>query len=328
MAAQAPPAVTPAARSARIKRGARELGFDSAGIADLSPIPHADALDRWLAGGLAGTMRYMHRQAARRRAPATIVRGAARAVVVTRNYYQADPPAAPRSGRIAKYARGLDYHASLAPPLERLATLVRSLGPSGTIARPFVDAGPVPERELAQRAGLGWIGKNTMLIDPQRGSYLFLATVLTDLDVAVDPPFTADRCGTCTRCLDACPTGAFAEARVLDATKCVAYLTIEHRGPAPPDLAPSMGDWVFGCDVCQDACPWNGKFARPGTGADLAIEPGHAWVPLDEFASLSDAAFAERYGSTPLARPGLEGMRRNARIAAANLQRESGCPTP
>jgi epoxyqueuosine reductase len=328
MAAQAPSALTPADRSARIKRRALELRFDAAGIADLAPIPHAATLDRWLADGLAGTMRYMHRQAARRRAPATIVPGATRAVVVARNYFQPDPPPAARSGRIAKYARGPDYHVSLKRPLDLLTTFVRSLGPPGTIARPFVDAGPVPERELAQRAGLGWIGKNTMLIDQRRGSYLFLATVLTDLDVAVDPPFLADRCGTCTRCLDACPTGAFAEPRLLDATRCIAYLTIEHRGPTPPDLARSAGDWVFGCDICQDVCPWNRKFARADAGADLGMDPARAWVPLDAFDALDDVTFSERYGGTPLDRAHLAGMRRNARVAATNANRETGCPTP
>jgi epoxyqueuosine reductase len=328
MAAEAAPALTPAERSARIKRRARELGFDGAGIADLTPTPHADVLDRWLAEGLAGTMGYMHRQATRRRHPAGIVPGATRAVVVTHNYYQPDPQPVARAGRVAKYARGPDYHAALDRPLQVLAEFLKTLGPVSTVARSFVDAGPVPERELAQRAGLGWIGKNTMLIDPRRGSFVFLAAILTDLDVAVDRPFAEDRCGTCTRCLDACPTGAFREPRLLDATRCIAYLTIEHRGPAPADLAPAMGDWIFGCDACQDVCPWNRKFARPEAGPGLTMDPDRAWIPLDEFDSLDIAAFRERFGWTPLARPGLEGMRRNARVAATNINREAPCPGP
>jgi epoxyqueuosine reductase len=196
------------------------------------------------------------------------------------------------------------------------------------VAHPFVDAGPVPERELAQRAGLGWIGKNTMLIDPRRGSFLFLAAVLTDLDADVDRSFQADRCGTCTRCLDACPTGAFRAPRMLDATRCIAYLTIEHRGEPPPDLTAASGDWIFGCDVCQDVCPWNAKFARSSPGAALAMDPDRAWVALDEIAVLSATAFEERFGGTPLARPGVDGMRRNVRVAARNLAREGACPSP
>lgn len=328
MAAEAPPALTAAERSARIKRRALELGFDSAGVTDLTPVPHADVLDRWLAQGLAGTMRYMHRQAARRQQPARIVPGATRAVVVTRNYYRPDPAPEAGAGRVAKYARGPDYHVALDGPLHALAEFVASLGPEGTVARAFIDAGPVPERELAQRAGLGWIGKNTMLIDPERGSFLFLAAVLTDLDAQVDRPFEADRCGTCTRCLEACPTDALREPRLLDATRCIAYLTIEHRGATPPDLATATGDWIFGCDVCQDVCPWNAKFAHPSTGAELATDPDRAWVVLDQFDALSETTFHASFGWTPLARPGLEGMRRNARVAAANITREGACPSP
>jgi len=324
---EAPPALTAAERSARIKRRARELGFDGAGVADLAPVPHAEALDRWLSEGMAGTMRYMHRQAARRRQPARIVPGTTRAVVVTRNHYSPDPPPVSGAGRVAKYARGPDYHGTLEQPLRALAEFTTSLGPAGTIARPFVDVGPVPERELAQRAGLGWIGKNTMLIDPRRGSFLFLAAVLTDLDAAVDRPFVADRCGTCTRCLDACPTDAFRGPRTLDATRCIAYLTIEHRGDTPPDLAAASGDWIFGCDVCQDVCPWNSKFARPSPGVDLSMDPDRGWIALDRLAALTRSEFDALFGETPLARPGLDGMRRNARVAAQNLAREGRCPT-
>jgi epoxyqueuosine reductase len=199
--------------------------------------------------------------------------------------------------------------------------VIRSLGAPDSVARPYVDAGPVPERELAQRAGLGWIGKNTMLIDPERGSFTLLASVLTDVDLAVDAPFTADRCGTCTRCLEACPTDAFPQARVLDATRCISYLTIEHRGAIPHELGERTGSWVFGCDVCQDVCPWNRKFARMGEDTILQLDPDRAWVPLDAFAQLDAAGFDRRYGWTPLERPGLGGMRRNCAVAAANASR-------
>ena len=317
MAAQAAQALS-AARAAQVKAVARRLGFAAAGVTTLAPVPHADALDRWLGSGHAGTMRYMHRQAVQRKEPQQIVDGANRAVVVLYNYVTSDAPKPPASGRVAKYARGQDYHVGLRPVLERLAAFVRDLGGPDAVARPYVDAGPVPERELAQRAGLGWIGKNTMLIAPQRGSFTFLASVLTNVDLAIDPPFEADRCGSCTRCLDACPTAAFPEPRVLNATRCISYLTIEYRGDIPKPLADRMDDWLFGCDVCQDVCPWNRKFARVGEDMILRLDPGREWVPLDAFKDLDEAGFAHHHGWTPMERPGLQGMRRNSAVAAVN----------
>lgn len=319
--------MTPERRAHQIKQRAGELGFDAVGITDLSPVPHADDLTRWLDRGMAGTMAYMHRQADRRLDPASIVPGATRAVVVTKNYYHPDPPRRPGSGRISKYARMQDYHHALRGPLECLAAYIIELGGDETITSQYVDAGPVPERELAQRAGLGWIGKNTMLIDPKRGSFFFLASVLTNLDVSVDPPFEADRCGTCRRCLDACPTEAFPEERVLDSRRCISYLTIEHRGEIDPALQPLMDDWVFGCDMCQDVCPWNVKFASSATDPALAQDISLAHVDLAELIRLSTEDFDRRYGWTPLERPGAEGMRRNARIALANVRSKAPCPT-
>ena len=319
MAAEAAGPVSAAARAAQVKAEARRLGFAAAGVTTLDPVPHAEALDRWLAAGHAGTMRYMHRQAEKRKAPGEIVTGAARCVVVLYNYAGPDalePP--PACGHVARYARGRDYHQGLRPALDVLADFVSSLGGPDAVARPYLDAGPVPERELAQRAGLGWIGKNTMLIDPRRGSFTLLASVLTNVDLAVDPPFEADRCGSCTRCLDACPTDAFPEPRVLDATRCISYLTIEYRGAIPQPLAGRMDDWVFGCDVCQDVCPWNRKFAGHGEDAVLRLDPARAWVPLDAFDDLDEAGFRRQYGWTPMERPGLQGMRRNCAVAAAN----------
>lgn len=310
-----------------MKQRARELGFDTAGITDLEPTPHAESLRRWLESGMAGTMGYMHRQAAKRIEPRQIAPAATRAVVVTRNYYRQDPPDKPATGLVAKYARGRDYHDALRGPLTALADYVRSLGGDETVVGTYVDAGPVPERELAQRAGLGWIGKNTMLIDPERGSFFFLGTVLTDLDLAIDPPFEADRCGSCRLCLDACPTDAFPEARVLDSRRCISYLTIEYRGETIPDeLAAGVGDWVFGCDICQDVCPWNQKFAEEADDGVLRLDPALARIDLAELASLNEEEFDRRYGWTPLERPGLAGMRRNARVAHRNRERDA-CPT-
>lgn len=313
--------MTPEQRAHLVKARALALGFDAAGVTDVSPPPHADQLIRWLDQGQAGTMTYMHRQRERRLRPAEILPGATRAVVVTKHYLTPEPEAHAGTGRVAKYARGRDYHAALRGPLTELADYIRSLGPEGTIAKAYCDAGPVPERELAQRAGLGWIGKNTMLIDPGRGSYSFIATVLTSLELATDLPFEADRCGTCRRCLDACPTAAFPGERVLDSRRCISYLTIEHRGPIDPTLAQSLEGWVFGCDICQDVCPWNHKFAKAPTDQLLAPDAAMAVMDLQEVAQLSDDEFERRFAHTALARAGPEGIRRNARLG---LQNESG----
>jgi epoxyqueuosine reductase len=311
--------MTASEHASLIKQHARHLAFDAVDIADLSPTQHRDSLDQWLANGMAGDMVYMARQAPLRRDPSGILPGATRAVVVTRHYDHREDtaPPPPGIGRVAKYARGPDYHRTLRPALLDLADFARSLGGPATVAKAYVDAGPVPERELAQRAGLGWIGKNTMLIDPHRGSYSFLGTVLTNLELTVDEPFDADRCGTCRRCLDACPTGAFVDERTLDARRCIAYLTIEHKGEIDPVFAPSVGNWVFGCDVCQDVCPWNTRFASSVAG--VRGDSDMARLDLSQLIAIDDEAFMARFGATPLTRPGPNGMRRNARVAAANV---------
>ena len=328
MATGADASVNEQQRASLVKSKALELGFDSCGITDLSPTPHAQQLTDWLYRGLAGTMGYMHRQAAKRLEPRNIVQGATRAIVLTRNYYNSDPPTTNHSrGKIAKYARGRDYHNTLFGPLDRLAEDVIRLGGDGTVARAFVDAGPVPERELAQRAGLGWIGKNTMLIDPSRGSFFFIAAIFTNADVAVDPAFETDRCGTCRKCLDACPTDAFVDEWVLDSRRCISYLTIEYRGEIDDALRGRMDGWIFGCDICQDVCPWNHKFATPAADPVLEQDPALADLELDEILRLSDADFEDRYGWTAMERPGAKGMRRNAEIAQSHNGGREACST-
>ena len=297
----------------RIRAAAEELGFLACGFADLAPSRRGDALDRWLANGYGGTMRYLHRQAAKRKRPADILPGARTAVMVLDNYYAPDPDPSAGAVRIAKYARGQDYHRDCGERLERLAAVIRESG--ATAVRAFVDAGPVPERELAHRAGLGWIGKNTMLIRPGVGSFFFIGAVLTDLVLTSDPPFPTDHCGTCTRCLDACPTGAFPEPGVLDATKCLSYLTIEHRGPPPEQLAPRLAGWAFGCDICNDVCPWNQRFAAPTTNPAYRDRSAIDLTDPDFFERMSEAEFQRQFADTPLERPGLAGMRRNFRFA-------------
>jgi epoxyqueuosine reductase len=307
-------------RSVEVKRRALALGFDGVGIALLAPSAHAAELERWLAAGYAGTMSYLKRQAPQRKEPAAIMAGARAAVVTLTNYWHGwvDPEARPRGhGKVAQYAWSSDYHTVLGPRLERLADLIREIVP-GARTRAYVDAGPVPERELAQRAGLGWIAKNTMLIHPQLGSFTFIGVVLTDAILAPDPPFEADRCGTCRRCLDACPTDAFVTAHVLDARSCISYLTIEHRGGLTAAQRRMVGDWVFGCDVCQDVCPWNVAFARVTDDTDLAPRADLATPDLRALLAADDRTFARRWGDTPFERPGLQGMQRNAAAVLAN----------
>jgi epoxyqueuosine reductase len=291
--------------AAAAKDAARQLGFHAVGVCDLAPIER-DALRRWLDAGQAATMTYMHRQAARRREPARIVAGARRAVVVLERYHPGPPPPRP-AARVARYACSEDYHRVLGDRLARLAQALVALGATPAATRPYVDAGPVPERELAQRAGLGWIAKNTMLIAPRQGSYTFIGSVLTDLALAIDAPFVADHCGSCRACLDACPTGALPAARQLDARRCISYLTIERRGPFSAAEGAAIGEWLFGCDLCQEACPWN-KFAGPATDPRLQPRPELASPELD----FDEATFAARYGDTCFARPGIAGLRRNA----------------
>ena len=303
----------------RIRSRARELGFVACGITDPRPSARGPALDAWLANGYGGTMRYLHRQAKRRKDPQTIVPEARSVVVVLDNYYHPDRPGDLAAPRIAKYARGSDYHDVMGKRLERLADSMRDEG--ATVARIYADAGPVPERELAERAGLGWIGKNTMLVRPGLGSFFFIGSVFTDLALAADAPFPTDHCGSCTRCLDACPTDAFVAPRVLDATRCISYLTIEQKGPIPDALAERLGGWAFGCDVCNDVCPWNVKFAEE-TGVPEYAPRGHLRdATAESLEAMDDAAFRARYAGTPLDRPGLAGMRRNLSAAVGRRTR-------
>lgn len=308
--------------SAEVKAFAGYLGFIACGITTLDPTPHAAELDRWLSDGLGGNMRYLHRQAKKRKHPQLADPKAHRAVVVLDSYYYKDRAPDPQESRprIARYARGEDYHRVTLRRLEALAEQLRRAG--AATARPYVDTGPIAERELAQRAGLGWIGKNTMLLRPGAGSWFFIGSILTDLILEPDRAFETDHCGSCTRCLDACPTRAFPEPRVLDARRCLSYLTIEQKGPIPEALAPLLSGWAFGCDICNEVCPWNERFASPSGVPEFA--PRHTLDGAEEgyFDALGPEEFERLFGDTPLARPGLERMRRNWRAAWRTLPAE------
>jgi len=314
------PGAIPMSLAAEVKARAAELGFLACGITDPSPPPHGDRLDAWLARGYAGTMRYLHRQARRRKNPRINIPESLAVVVLLENYYWPDAAADLQAPRIAKYARGEDYHRVTLRRLDALAEFLLEHG--ARVAHSYVDSGPVPERELAQRAGLGWIGKNTMLIRPGAGSFFFIGSIFTDLPLPPDAPSTTDHCGSCTRCLDACPTEAFVEPHVLDATRCISYLTIEQRGPIPEALAERLEGYAFGCDICNDVCPWNQRFAQPTAVAEL--RPRHSLAGADEtlFDTMDEDEFQRRYGASAFERPGLAGMRRNIRAALGSLHRQ------
>ncbi len=298
----------------RIKTRARELGFSAVGVTRLDANPHAAELDAWLAAGYAGTMTYLNRQAKKRKDPRRVMPDARYAIVTLTNYFhQQAGPAGPPGPRIAQYAWSTDYHAVLGPRLEELAATLREFSP-GARTRCYADAGPIPERVLAQQAGLGWIAKNMMLIHPRLGSYTFIGVVLTDAALEPDEPFATDHCGTCRRCLDACPTNAFVAPGVLDARRCISYVTIEYRGSLDAAQRALPGEWLFGCDVCQDVCPWNERFATPTADAALAPRAELAQPDLALLDTDDEGAFAERFGDTPLARVGAARMRRNVAV--------------
>lgn len=302
-----------------VKARAAELGFVACGITDLGPSARADALAAWLKAGYGGNMRYLNRQAKKRKDTRLIDREATRAVVILDNYYYPESTSGGDVPKLARYSRSKDYHIVTLNKVNQLAKLMLDHG--AKTARPYVDTGPVPERELAERAGLGWIGKNTMLLRPGLGSWFVIGSIFTDLSLDVDPPFTTDHCGSCTKCLDACPTDAFVEPYVLDATRCISYLTIEYKKEIPAELAGQFDGWAFGCDICNDVCPWNLRFATETSVPEFRDRRELRGADEGFFDRMNEEEFQARFGDTPLARSGLELMRRNWRNAWASLRR-------
>ncbi|HET9453448.1 MAG TPA: tRNA epoxyqueuosine(34) reductase QueG [Gemmatimonadaceae bacterium] len=303
---------------ARIRAKARELGFDPVGITDLGPPKTYEAFTQWIAKGYAGEMGYLERGAEKRSDTRLPFEGVRSAIVVGLDYGGREP-----SGPVARYARGDDYHDVMTARLRALhAWIEQELG-TPVRGKAYVDTGPILERDLAQRAGLGWIGKNTMLINPERGSFFFLGALLLDLALTADAPFEADRCGTCTRCIDACPTGAIVAPREIDARRCISYLTIELRSDIPDALQPLVGDHLYGCDVCQDVCPWNVSFAQdladdsPFAAREI-LRGADARALARELLALSQDEFALAFRKSPMKRARLQGLKRNATVVLDN----------
>ncbi len=298
----------------RLKTQAYAAGFDLTGIATLGTPDSIGQFDAWLARGYHGEMAYLERGAELRRDTRRPVEGMVSALVVALNYGGTQP-----AGLISRYARFSDYHRVMWDKLDALLTWAQ--GELGEVkGRSFVDSGPVLERDLAHRAGLGWFGKNTLLINPKLGSFFFLGALFLDFALEADSPFASDHCGSCTACLDACPTQAFVAPRVLDARRCISYLTIELKGPHTPEQAAMVGGHLFGCDICQDVCPWNMKFSRPATEPAFMPRPELVEPELRAFASMDDATFKARFGDTPLARAKLVGIKRNAAAVVGNTR--------
>src|SRR5262245_13774206 len=299
-----------------VKALADELGFDRVAIGPAAPPPHGTEFRSWVEAGYAGGMGYLERRVEERLDPSRVLPGARSVVCVALNYYQGEM--SDRSWEpVARYAWGRDYHDVITPRLERLS--VHLTDAAGARCRAYVDRGPVLERDMAARAGLGWIGKNTMLLNPALGSWFFIGVILTTAELDYDGT-VPDRCGSCRACLDVCPTQAFVAPYVLDARRCISYLTIEHKGPIDQDLHGGIGGWEFGCDLCQTICPWNRK--APLT-RERAFVPAAAYPGASAVLEMEDADFSEQFSGTALLRPKAVGMRRNVAIALANTRRTS-----
>ena len=303
---------------------AQSLGFACAGIAGVEPSDYADGLREWLARGMHGTMGWMENYTDVRTDPGKLIEDAMSILVVGDIYCSRDanqdPPIKPGQGKIARYARGKDYHKLIKKRLMTLADELRDEYPNARF-KVFVDTAPVPERELAQRAGIGWVGKHTLIIHPKLGSYMFIGGVVMTLDAhaPITQPIITDHCGSCTACIDACPTDAITDHQV-DARKCISYLTIEHRESIEPDLQSKMGDWIYGCDICQEVCPHNSpkpieQLSQP---ENQEYRSGRASFDLLEVLHWDEDARRQAFVGSAMKRAKLDMMQRNARIVAQN----------
>jgi epoxyqueuosine reductase len=320
----------------RIKQWAHDLGFELVGIALATPADSFDRLCDWLDQGFAGDMEYMQRHAEARRHPASVLPEVRSVVMVGMNYNDGgvkgqgsgarEEASAPTSalGKVARYARGADYHVVLRRKLNELLLCVQGEVP-GCVGRGVVDTAPLLERDFARRAGLGWFGKNTMLLNKRLGSYFFLGALLLNVELPADDAHESSHCGTCTACLEACPTEAFIGPGNMDARRCLSYLTIELKGSVPDPLRAHMDDWLFGCDVCQEVCPWNRK-APAGSEPAFQPRPELQAVDLVEVLALSEEAFRQRFRGTAFLRTKRRGLLRNAALILGNRRDPAALP--
>ncbi len=303
-----------------LRRLILEAGFDNVGFAAAGAAPAREHFHEWLNRGFAAGMEYLKRRVERRTDPRNVVAGARTVIVVSRSYRDNEPFGIARGrselAEIASYARGTDYHRVLEKRLKALTELLTSVYPAAY--RYYVDTGPVLERDWAQLAGIGWVGKNTCTIDARSGSFLFLGAIITTLAVTPDAPAT-NHCGSCRRCLDACPTDAFAGPYQLDSRLCISYLNIEHRGAISEELEPAIGNLVFGCDICQEVCPFN-RASGPEPEEELAARPQNRSPRLTDLARLDRSSFRERFPRSAIRRAKFEGFMRNVIIALGNSE--------
>ncbi|MBI4732681.1 MAG: tRNA epoxyqueuosine(34) reductase QueG [Chloroflexi bacterium] len=311
----------------KIKDEARLLGFAMVGVTTPDPPPHWPVFQNWLAVGRHGSMGYLTDP---RRADPRLVLPECKSILVLAMCYP-DPESAPAtgqsplSGRVAAYAWGRDYHLVLPEKLKALAGFIEREAGASVPHRWYTDTGPLLERDLAQRAGLGWIGKNTCLINPSIGSYFFLAEILLGIEFEPDPPFTYDRCGTCTRCIEACPTACILPDRTLDARRCISYLTIENKGEIPLDLRQKIGNWVFGCDICQIVCPWNRR-SKPAPDPAFVPRSGVPAPDLTIVMPLSPQEFNKKFKDSPIQRARRRSYLRNVSVALGNTKNPAAVP--
>ena len=322
--------------SQRIKEKAYELGFDLIGIAPANRAPHADAYRRWLSQGYAANMHWLGRNPERREDPRNVIPDAQSVVVVGLSYFLLDPPDElwndPSRGRIARYAWGLDYHDVMLPRLRELGEFIDKEVGHPVNQRSYVDTGPVLEHDFAAQAGLGFVGKNTLVINPGMGSYLFLGEILINLELDYDEPSPdggaschipgeskrVGTCGNCTRCLDICPTHAFPAPYILDSNRCISYLTIELKEDIPTELRPLLGNWIYGCDECQEICPWVRRYSQPTRETFLQYDPEQVAPKLLDLIELDDVTFRKRFKGSPIKRVKRRGLLRNVAVALGN----------
>jgi epoxyqueuosine reductase len=315
--------MSPADKSKLVKSIATASGFDAVGVTRPLQSRRAQYYRQWLKDGHAGSMKYLHENADLRENPVGLLPAAKSVVCVALNYKRRDDSTlgdlAGPSGRVAQYARGLDYHRIMRGMLDDVLSRFRATVSEPFEARICVDTAPVLERDLAAAAGLGWIGKNTMVLNRQIGSFFFLGELFVTLELAPDRPQT-DHCGACTRCLDACPTGAFPNAYEMDASRCVSYLTIEHRGAIPGELAVGVGDWVYGCDICQDVCPFN-RATPPASHPGVTEDRVAARLPLLDLLELKSSAYRRLTKGTAMSRASRKMLKRNAALVLRNVSK-------